>query len=89
MAAVPFSDYRPIRREVSRAARCRRCFRDIKTAAAICAEICEACEAALGYVVIEPVLATTLRTVCSFQYPIGQESFDLLRACFIHEQLAG
>ena len=89
LPAIPLADDGTIRRKVSGAARSTGRFGDIEAAAAICTEIGEAREAALGGVVIEPVLATTFRAVCSFQYPIDREPFDLLRARFIHEQFAG
>ena len=89
LPAIPFSDDRTIRCEVSRAARCRRCFRDIEATGSVRAEIGKPGEAAFGRVVIKPALSTAFLTVCRYWYTIGGKPLDLLRAGFINENLAG
>ena len=89
LAAIPFPHDGAVGREVGGAAGRGRGFGHIEAALAIHAEIGNAGEAALGRVVIEPVLPAALRAVGLQQAAGGREPLDLLRAGLIDEEVAG
>ena len=88
LAAIPFPHDGAVGREVGGAAWRRIVFGHIEAPLAVGAEIGKPGEAALGSVVIEPVLPATLGAICFKQGTGSREPLDLLRARFIDEQIA-